>query len=336
MKKNILNLFYVILVLNNCSVFGAGLKENIIDKWIEAGSSGDLETVKKLATQIDDVNIGDEYKFTALMAAAARGAENVVSFLLSLPTINVNAKDKMGRTALHFAAGRGEENIAKLLLQKPDIDVNIKARAGITPLMEAVSNKNENVIKLLLQVPGIDVNALESIWKSTPLHVAVIVGVKDSQRHQSIDQSANIIKLLLEAGANPFIRDSTLSKKTALDQSKDDSKFMSIVEKLINNALEKRAVKLIEAAKLSAERYEEASRIIENLVKIGVNINAQDELGITALMWAVSRNNKRLVELLLKLGADRKIKNNHNETAAEIARTAGFEDIAELLEKTEP
>ena len=85
------------------------------------------------------------------------------------------------------------------------------------------------------------------------------------------------------------------------------------------------------------------------LIKIGVDVNLQDEFGNTALIEAVKDNistivkkyNKKcalltkstnydLVELLIKMGANVTVQNNEKNTALHYTR---MEDIAELLLK---
>jgi ankyrin repeat protein len=57
---------------------------------------------------------------------------------------------------------------------------------------------------------------------------------------------------------------------------------------------------------------------VKNLLEAGVNINAKNENGITALMLAATSGYGDIVELLLAQGADSKAKNNYGETALEV------------------
>ena len=59
---------------------------------------------------------------------------------------------------------------------------------------------------------------------------------------------------------------------------------------------------LIEAVKNGKDyKY---SNIIYRLLEEGVDINAKDEGGITALMWAICKGNIEIIKMLLKKGAD--------------------------------
>ena len=68
------------------------------------------------------------------------------------------------------------------------------------------------------------------------------------------------------------------------------------------------------------------------LVKAGADLNIQDENGRTLLMEAVyyGRRNE-LIKILLKGGADKDIKNNKGETAFDIAKRQGNQEMVELL-----
>ncbi|KAI0257459.1 ankyrin repeat-containing domain protein [Lactifluus subvellereus] len=66
----------------------------------------------------------------------------------------------------------------------------------------------------------------------------------------------------------------------------------------------------------------------------GLDINALDEYGYTALHLAADRGNIATVELLLKHGADKALKDTDGYTAADLATIAQRPDIVALLERT--
>lgn len=70
---------------------------------------------------------------------------------------------------------------------------------------------------------------------------------------------------------------------------------------------------------------------INNRIRRGDSINAQDKDGLTVLMYAARKGNLDAVNLLLSLGADPDVKNNDQQNAADLAINAGFSDLAEVL-----
>lgn len=70
---------------------------------------------------------------------------------------------------------------------------------------------------------------------------------------------------------------------------------------------------------------------INNRIGRGDSINAQDKDGLTVLMYAARKGNLEAVNLLLSLGADPSIKNHDQQNAADLAKNAGFPNLAGVL-----
>lgn len=77
--------------------------------------------------------------------------------------------------------------------------------------------------------------------------------------------------------------------------------------------------------------YFKSEGSVKMLLSMGVDVNAQNEDGITALMIAASQNSMDVARLLLKNGADRKIRAKNNWSAITHAYTANNMEIVELL-----
>ena len=91
----------------------------------------------------------------------------IVSSLLSVPSILVNEKDRYGSTSLHIAVSekRGIE-IIQALLKSPSINVNVKDNFSKTPLHVAVSIDYVGAVMALLAMPGILVNESDKSGKT--------------------------------------------------------------------------------------------------------------------------------------------------------------------------
>ena len=75
----------------------------------------------------------DNSKSTPLHWAAYSGAEETVSYLLTLPQIKINAKDLDGQTPLILATLYGNTRIVRRLLMK-GANRNIKNNEGQLPI----------------------------------------------------------------------------------------------------------------------------------------------------------------------------------------------------------
>ncbi|RPA82107.1 ankyrin, partial [Ascobolus immersus RN42] len=100
----------------------------------------------------------------------------------------------MGRTALHKACQRGKLEDAQRAYEMKPLLLNQADNAGYVPLHEAALNGKANCVKYLLEV-GCKVDPLGGQDKDTPLMDAV------ENRH------VDVVELLLEAGADPRLRD---------------------------------------------------------------------------------------------------------------------------------
>lgn len=81
---------------------------------------------------------------------------------------------------------------------------------------------------------------------------------------------------------------------------------------------------LLQAATAPAAR-------VQALIRRGAHVNAQDRFGVTPLMQAVIGNNPAAVRTLIAAGANLKLRDLHGDTALDLARQLGRDDIERLL-----
>jgi len=72
-------------------------------------------------------------------------------------------------------------------------------------------------------------------------------------------------------------------------------------------------------------------RVVETLLKAGANPNLQTKDGMSALMGAAARGHHEICSLLVRFGADVNLKHSKGLTALSIANAAGQQSIAEFL-----
>ncbi len=320
------------------------------------------EIVKALIAAGADVNAQDpKSQVSALMLAADGGMEKrgfpslslasgeIVKMLLDAHA-DVNAVSSKGETPLHFAAGFGEPEIVKTLIAA-GVNVNAaKIGSGVTALMEAVACKSilcrdlgmrDQLVEALLQAK-VNVNAQDQEG-NTALHYAALAVINK----QNPDHAARIAGRLLDAGADPKLKDRGGKSTEAFVQSlkrvetvkgkpldqKSAAMMRAILYRDFNAASEllkagvdvnaqdafgetllmKAIVSCFEQGNLSAEGV----KLAKALIAAGANVNAADQSGTTALMLAAERLIPDLVDALLQAGADVKASDNAVYTAIE-------------------
>jgi len=71
---------------------------------------------------------------------------------------------------------------------------------------------------------------------------------------------------------------------------------------------------------------------VEFLLECDADVNAQDIFGATATHYAVGNNNFKMVNLLVKNGANLRLQDKKGRTALMAADTSGFLNIRECLQ----
>jgi hypothetical protein len=156
----------------------------IIKNWLDQGAAWPDDAAGDATLPAPDP------KATRLMDALRNGDRQAFQKLLREDPKAANLKGVGGSTPLMYAARYGDVDSVRRLLEA-GADPNARNEAGVTPLMWALANAGNT--RLLLEHKA-DPNA-RSENARTPLLIAT-----------SQFGSAAVVKLLLEAGANPTAR----------------------------------------------------------------------------------------------------------------------------------
>ena len=130
---------------------------NVNSMLYSAVLKGYVSTMRPLVAAGGSVNLSTSLmRLTPLMAAAKRGYDDVVDYLLS-QQVDINAQDSYGTTALIYACENDHINVVDRLLAA-GCDVNVVHYLTMrTALFEAVSRLNIGIINRLL-AHGADYN----------------------------------------------------------------------------------------------------------------------------------------------------------------------------------
>lgn len=182
--RNYLKFIILSIVFAHFSSAYAGSYEDFFD----AVKRDDAAVVAQLLARGFDGNVRNPKGEHALHVAVREGASRVTDALLSWKGIDVEGRNGADESPLMLAALAGRLDVARRLLAM-DADVN---KPGWTPLHYAATRGHIDVMNLLLEKNAyIDAASPNG---TTPLMMAAFYGTPSA------------VKLLLEAGADPLLR----------------------------------------------------------------------------------------------------------------------------------
>ena len=208
---------------------------------------------------------------------------------------SVSLVNSNGHTALHIACLGGNYDSVEMLLRR-GADPFIRATDGSTPLHCACQADYHECIDMLLEC-GVDRNCQDNDG-NTPLHHLV--------ERFGYDFPVEYYREWLESNAGFDIKN--VNGETPL---------------------------------LCAVRNQYGHHFIDDIVELllmfGSDVNVQgktvDVLGYTPLHVAVRNNHKVVVQIILNQNPDLKIINNNKETALDLAKELGHNDITQCIEE---
>ena len=183
-------------------------KAGAFDDFFKAIVFDQVPVVGKLIYRGMDPNTPTEKGEPALVFAVRSGAPKTVAYLLKQPGIQIDATNMADETALMLAANANDLASAQLLIEA-GASVN---RPNWTPLHYAASKGHTAMMRLLIENDAY-VDA-ESPNGTTPLMMAAYYA------------SPNAVKLMLEEGADPLLKNQ--DGQTALDMALVKDKKLSV------------------------------------------------------------------------------------------------------------
>lgn len=209
--------------------------------------------------------------------------------------VDINKTDKDGNTPFMGAVSSKSLELAELMLPKVK-NINAKNTKGETALLNAVKASNGAVVSLLVK-SNADINVLDKEGNNLAFHLI------DSYRSQPAGGRAGRGAQNGAAPATP---------------SQDD-----FTDKL--NVLKENGLNLAAAQKNGNTLYHLAISkndvsLLKKISSLGIDINARNKDGVTALHKAVLlAKNDAVIKYLIEIGASKDIKTDMGETAYELA-----------------
>ncbi|WP_341810978.1 MULTISPECIES: ankyrin repeat domain-containing protein [unclassified Wolbachia] len=296
--------------------------------------NGDIEITKILVKNNADVNAEDLARLTALYEAARNSHKEVVKFLMNSGA-DVKKNGALKLTPLHIAVANVDEAMVDCIIQNDkNIDENIETVDvfGWTPLYWAAARNNTSILRSLLQAilryrASVDIE--DMLIGRSPLHIA------------ATNDNVEAVELLINYGAEINYKDAwgwtpfncaaargnievmnCLIANGANIETNDPQKilfsihpynFLKAVNTMIQLEICKDVIKLVETDFLRYASRNGNILMVCALLAAGVNVNASDDLGSTALHKAAKYNHPKVVMTLISYGANVNAQNNSGE-----------------------
>ena len=296
MEKKVILLILLIVLL---FVMFAGA-----DDIHEAVQQGDLSKTQNLIAKDPSVlNSKTEDGRTPLHVAVMGGHKKLVEYLIR-EGANIDALDKEGRTPLLNAIILKKPNLAHMLIEM-GADVKIKSKEGANAIIYAFFFGPEDLIEPILD-SGQNVNERYE-GGVTLMQGAAALGNK------------NALNILIARGAD--VNTKSDRGETPLYFGIRQGKT-EIVEWLLSHGAQTQG-KLEESGRnlLHLATLKGYTDIVELLVDNGVDIDASDKSGKTALQYAKRYGHKRIAGLLKTHGADITLPEEYNSRPPFLKRT---------------
>jgi ankyrin repeat protein len=302
----------------------------------------DREDVKPDSTGPGESEYSDDGR-SPLSWAAGAGHEHIVRILLARDDVNVDSFDCTGRTPLSWAVEGGHERVVQQLI-RGGAEVDAAEPGQETALGQFAAVGIEEAVKMLLRY-GADIEARDGLGCTamdralTLGHVSVVQLLLENGARLNVesDEGTSLHRIVFnsndksirwhmgqkEGGIQPNVTwryeklpgyGCTLEPTRRIELSLEDGRtewawtprggHKEMIELLLQEGLEIDAKNVEGRTALLAAVIEGHELLVRLLLDKGADINTTDEYGQTALHWAASNMNEPMLGIFLENGAD--------------------------------
>ncbi len=318
-----------------------------------AAGKGHKETVDTIISKYPDtVEAKNNDVYSALMLAIRNEHKETVETIISKYPDTVEAKRDTGYTALMAAAQNRNKDVAETIISKYPDTVEAKTNKGYTALMlTAYWRNNKDVAELLINL-GADLsktdlshvdlaglrnpqNRIQSMKSFTDEKMATITSKLtilpdnfSSVKKDVKDTFQKLSNLNIPDYVNSYelggINKKLLSLSHIIDSISPQNDFANIANEFNKKFVELRNT--LEGIIKSSSFLDAAKKgnkdIVATLVRDGANIEAKNNDGNTALMFAAKSGHKETAELLINLGSS--VSNVSNRHLSQLGLNSGL------------
>ena len=309
-----------------------------------------ISIVRLLVSRGADIRIQAARGYNVLMRAAEVGAVDSCRFLIARG-LSVRAKDAGGRTALHAAATNGNVVLIRLLILAGAAPTATTAD-GITPLESASLQSNAKAVAELLRIQ--QVRRSHNAINGALFRVFRIVLMNGIALKRDPFGMPDTVALLLAHGANVAQRNMQgqtplLYAISELKENSTDYLFVNFPAYylLLKAGADINTQDAAGKTVLMLAAAPAGNRLISFLLYKGAKPGLLDKNGKTALMYLAanlargddlvySALNERAAELMIQYRDNRSARDNSGKTAQDIAKGAGNDILAGILDPSRP
>ncbi|MEA3498098.1 MAG: ankyrin repeat domain-containing protein [Campylobacterota bacterium] len=321
------SLLYIALQKNKFKA-AALLIENKIDTTFNNGNSSALRiaVIKEALIVVEalllhskqNINQVDKNHRSLLQDAVMSGNRKIVQLLLN-NSIDVNIIDSKNRNVIFDAIGYGDEKIIDMILER-DIDLTILDIDGKTILHNSQVLKDDELAKKLIE-HGADTTICDKEGNNFLTNVALRGEQGKAILNCAIQNGCNVNSKV--ANNNSILMEVMFAFSKIKDTVKDSKHrdgLKNVATKLLKSGLEVDAINDDgETALFDAVRAGDLEAC-EFLINFKVDVNHKNKNGNTALLIAIFTgiSSLNIIKLLLENGANPLLKDNQNRTIPEI------------------